>query len=57
MVLNESIPDLLSGPINMKWEEGAPAPVPTVGHTAVLYKGAMIVMMNKHLSSSHKQVE
>ena len=42
--MNEStIPNLLSGPINIKWEEGAPAPVATVGHTAVLYNGAIYV--------------
>ena len=44
MVLNEStIPDLLSGPVNIKWEEGAPAPVASAGHTAVLYNGAIYV--------------
>ena len=44
MVLNEStIPDLLSGPINIKWEEGAPAPVATALHTTVLYNGAIYV--------------
>ena len=44
MVFNEStIPDLLSGPVNINWEEGAPAPVATVGHTAVLYNGAIYV--------------
>ena len=44
MVLNEStIPDLLSGPVNIKWEEGAPAPVACAGHTAVLYNGAIYV--------------
>ena len=44
MVLNEStIPDLLSGPVNIKWEEGAPAPVATAFHTAVLYNGAIYV--------------
>ena len=38
MVLKEStIPDLLSGPVNIKWEEGVPVPVATAGHTAVLY--------------------
>ena len=42
--MNEStIPDLLSGPVNIKWEEGAPAPVATAGHTAVLYNGAVYV--------------
>ena len=44
MVLNEfTIPDLLSGPVNIKWEEGAPVPVATAFHTAVLYNGAIYV--------------
>ena len=44
MVWNEStIPDLLSGPVNIKWEEGAPAPVASVYHTTVLYNGAIYV--------------
>ena len=44
MVLNEStIPNLLTGPVNIKWEEGAPAPVTSTGHTAVLFKGAIYV--------------
>ena len=44
MVLNEStIPDLLSGPVNIKWEEGAPAPVAREAHTAVLHNGAIYV--------------
>jgi len=44
MVLNEStIPDLLSGPVNIKWEEGAPVPVATVGHKAVLFNGTIYV--------------
>ena len=44
MVLNEStIPDLLSGPVNIKWEKGAPAPVASSCHTAVLYNGAIYV--------------
>ena len=44
MVLNEStIPDLLSGPVNIKWEEGASAPVATACHTAVLYNRAIYV--------------
>ena len=44
MVLNEStIPDLLSGPVNIKWVEGAPAPVATFLHIAVLYNGAIYV--------------
>ena len=42
--MNEStIPDLLSGPVNIKWEEGAPAPVASSYHTAVLYNGAIYV--------------
>ena len=69
MVVNEStIPDLLMGPVNIKWEEGAPALVLTVGHTAVLYNGVIYVgggacndtddeyVQNKHLSSRYKQV-
>ena len=36
-----SIPDLFSGPVNIKWEEGAPAPVGGTHHTAVLYKGVI----------------
>ena len=44
MVLNESkIPDLLSEPVNIKWEGGAPAPVASGFHTAVLYNGAIYV--------------
>ena len=44
MVLSETtIPDLLSGPVNIKWEEGAPALVTSVYHTAVLYNGAIYV--------------
>ena len=44
MILNEStIPDLLSRPVNIKWEEGAPAPVATVDHTVVLYNGAICI--------------
>ena len=44
MVLKESpIPDLLRGPIKIKWEEGAPLPVATAGHTAVLFNGAIYV--------------
>ena len=43
MVLNKStIPDLLSGSVNIKWE-GAPAPVATALHTVVLYNGAIYV--------------
>jgi len=44
MVLDEStIPDLLSGPVNIKWEEGAPVPVATAFHTAVLFNGTIYV--------------
>ena len=44
MVLNKpTIPNLLTGPVNIKWEEGAPAPVATAGHTAVLFNGAIYV--------------
>ena len=44
MVLNEStIPDLLSGPVNIKWEKGAPVPVASAFHTAVLYNGVIYV--------------
>ena len=44
MVLNEStIPDLLSGPVNIKWEEGTHAPVASAGHTAVLFNGVIYV--------------
>ena len=44
MVMNEStIPDLLSKPVDIKWEEGASAPVATEAHTAVLYNGAVYV--------------
>ena len=44
MVLNEStIPNLLTGPVNIKWEEGAPAPVITSVHTAVLFNGLIYV--------------
>ena len=44
MVLKESpIPDLLSGPVNIKWEEGAPLLVATAFHTAVSFNGAVYV--------------
>ena len=44
MVLKEStIPDLLSGPVNIKWEEGAPLSVATSTHTAVLFNEAIYV--------------
>ena len=35
--------DLFSGPVNIKWEEGAPAPVGRVGHTAVWLNGLAYV--------------
>ena len=44
MVLKEStIPDLLSEPVNIKWEEGAPLPFATDAHTAVLFNEAIYV--------------
>ena len=44
MVLNETtIPNLLTGRVNIKWEEGAPTPVATTVHTAVLFNGAIYV--------------
>ena len=44
IVLKESIiPDLLSGPVAIKWEEGAPLSVPIAAHTAVLFNGAIYV--------------
>ena len=44
MVLKEStIPDLLSGPVNIKWEERAPLPDSIADHTAVLFNGAIYV--------------
>ena len=44
MVLKESaIPDLLSEPVNIKWEEGAPLSFATAGHTAVLFNEAIYV--------------
>ena len=44
MVLNEpAIPNLLTGPVNIKWEKGAPAPVATSVPTAVLFNGAVYV--------------
>jgi len=43
MAQNEStIPDLLSGPVNIKWKEGAPVPA-TAAHTAVLFNGTIYV--------------
>jgi len=38
-----TIPDLFSGPVSIKWEEGAPAPVAWYFHTAVLYNGVIYV--------------
>ena len=38
-----AIPDLLSGPVNIKWEEGAPLPFVTVANTAVLFNEAIYV--------------
>ena len=35
--------DLFSGPVNIKWEEGAPAPVGCAGHTAVWLNGLVYV--------------
>lgn len=44
MALDESsTPDLLSGSVNIKWEEGARVPVAILGHTAVLFNGAVYV--------------
>jgi len=42
-VKKSAIPDLFIGPVNIKWEEGAPAPVDRCGHTAVLYNGVIYV--------------
>ena len=38
-----TIPDLFSGPVNIKWEEGAPAPLGRYYHTAVLCNGVIYV--------------
>ena len=35
--------DLFSGPVNIKWEEGAPTPVGCYGHTAVWLNGLVYV--------------
>ena len=44
MVLNEpTIPNLLTGSANIKWEEQAPAPVATSVHRAVLCNGTIYV--------------
>ena len=37
------MPDLFSGPVNIKWEEGASAPVGRLHHTAVLCNGVIYV--------------
>jgi len=42
-VKESTIPDLFSGPVNIKWEEGAPAPVGRSNHTAVLCDGVIYV--------------
>ena len=33
--------DLFSGPVNIKWEGGAPTPLGCVGHTAVWLNGVV----------------
>ena len=38
-----TIPDLFSGPVNIKWQEGAPAPVGRCNPTAVLCDGVIYV--------------
>jgi len=45
LVLKESTKpvDLFTGPVNIKWEEGAPAPVGRNGHTAVWLNGLVYV--------------
>ena len=45
MLLKESTTpgDLFSGPVNIKWEEGAPAPVGGYDHTAVWLNGLVYV--------------
>jgi len=35
--------DLFTGPVNIKWEEGTPAPVGCIGHTAVWLNGLVYV--------------
>jgi len=42
-VKESTIPDLFSGPVNIKWEEGAPAPVGRDKSTAVLCNGVIYV--------------
>ncbi|XP_065916217.1 serine/threonine-protein kinase WNK-like isoform X2 [Dysidea avara] len=36
-------PDLFSGPVNIKWQHGAPPPVEGVSHTAVLCDGKVYI--------------
>ena len=36
-------PDLFSGPVNIKWQNGAPAPVGRIGHTAVWCGGKVYI--------------
>jgi len=36
-------PDLSSGPVNIKWQDGAPAPVGRTGHTAVWCGGKVYI--------------
>ena len=44
MVLKESvIPDLLSEPVNIEWEEAAPLPFATAAHIAVLFNEGIYV--------------
>ena len=38
-----TIPDLFSGPVNIKWEEGAPAPVARRNHSLVQLNGVIYV--------------
>jgi len=42
-VKESTIPDLFSGQVNIKWEEGAPAPVARYAHNAVSHNGAIYV--------------
>ena len=41
--MESTIPDLLTGPVNIKWEEGAPALTARFAHTAISYNGAVYV--------------
>ena len=45
MLLKESTTpgDLFSGPVNIKWKKGAPAPVNYFDHTAVWLNGVVYV--------------